>query len=150
MILNSNWCTRASDERRTLALVVTCVILQCPLWWQGPWNTWQAQAESKSTGATFLTHLYNNQQRMKHKGQYKAALSPSFLLLIWAGWGPGLLLGTCFSCLLPSLYQVFGLIWTVGAGSQNAPILWWLSLFFLHDDTVQPGFKFSARHSNMH
>lgn len=79
--LNSDWCTRPSDERK-IALVVTCVILQCPLQWQGPWHTWQAQAESKPTGATFLIHLHNNQLRIKHNGQYKAALSPSFLLLI--------------------------------------------------------------------
>lgn len=66
----------------TTAVAVTCVILQCPLRWQGPWHTRQVQAESKSTGATFLTHHCNNQLRIQHKGQYKAALSPEFLLLI--------------------------------------------------------------------
>lgn len=41
MILNSNWYTRSSDERGTIALV-TCAILQCPLQRQGPWIIKQA------------------------------------------------------------------------------------------------------------
>lgn len=69
-----------------LLLVLSCNNTR----WQGPWHTRQVQAESKSTEATFLTHLHNNQLRIKHKSQHKAALSPSFLLLIWAVWGPGL------------------------------------------------------------
>lgn len=149
MILNIYWCTRASDERRTTALVVTRVILQCPLRWQGLWHTWKVQAESKSTGATFLTHLRNNQLRIKQRSVQSSTVS--FISTADLSW---ILLGTCFGCLLPYLYRSldwFRLIWIIGAGSQIAAILWRFSLsFFLYNDRALPGSKFSARHSSMH